>query len=1652
MSAWTRWVNPVGLFTAVVGALLLVAPRAEAACNLTDPTWANRDDDGDGICNGADNCPFEANPLQEVAAAGGGSACQPQPITVPWIPANPNAPHVIYPGATTTLKGIARYVGSGAGYQYQWDYGDGSGSTAFTNISDPYNLGVSHTYQGTAGQLFFATLYLKNVASGVTASAQYRLQLVTSSDPMNDPNQMDVRTAMAIDNGLWYLHTTASRSAFADNAPGYRQDYAVWGDVVSTCGVVDAYDLHGSKPLQNYDVDPYVEDSRRGLAFMLNNAATPGISAGQGPSGTYDPRVNGHDYGVTFSGGNDTYTDGICAVSFASAAAPGRVALNGNGNIFNQRYQTIAQDTVDWFAYGQTDCASCGARGGWLYSANSQGADGSTNQWPMLAMAAAEDTMGATIPAFVRAEVPYFLAYSHNASTGGWGYQFGGQYDNEVKTAAGLLSHYFRGDATGNGLSEVNQGLGFMYAHWGLGNNSWQDYLYDSSYAMFGVMKAMRKPQPNILRITNYGATASFDWYYGPTPSGPGLAPHLVGNQFADGHWADGTNPNGATFGNPAGAFGIPAGLSVPLTTAWRSIILNKGVTTIPPTAALCNCSATWSRNAPTTFDGSCSTDNDPTRFITKYDWDYNFNGSTFNQSLDSHGFGITGMQVTKADGFPYTEDYLGNPLPGAKITVALRVTDNNPGSLGGPNTSIATCAIHVKPPPHCPQPVIGGPYLGAVNVPVNFDASQSVDIDGSPMEFAWDFHNHSVFPSPTSTADRNGATTQWTFALPGTYPIAMQVTDHPALNPDPTLFPGAAPPDCKVVAYTTVEIGAHAPIAKAGGPYSVVVGGNSIQLDASGSTDPDGLALTYAWDLTGSGSFSDSTAINPTFSVGAAVPSGTSYTVCVKVSNTARSATSCTSVNVIKQLVAPVCQIIAPTVVASCTGGTMPVQIDASRSYDGNDNNDPLLFSWTSNCGGAATFSSTTASITTLSFSSAQLGCTKSCTATVAVTDKLHPTDSGGNPLVSNCPVTISILDNLAPVFSAKPANTTIECDPNATANVNAWLSSSAAGDACAPSGTNVSIGTDFSAGAGCGGVGVGQSKTVTWSGTGVCSGQAVGQTSATVTVVDTTPPVLTLPSSITLEANLAAPNGRVYTYAPTALDFVNGNRTVTCTPASGFTFPIAQTRSTTTLVSCSASDLSGNSSSGSFNVTIQDTTPPVLALPAPIVVEATKPQGADVPFTTTAADIVDVTDPVTCTRGGAGVTSGATFPINATTTGVTTVNCTTTDKHGNTSTGSFNVSIKDTTPPVLTVPAAFTVEATSAAGATVTFASSAADLVDVTAPVTCTPASGSVFPIGATAVNCTSTDQHANTGSKSFFVTVRDTTGPTLSGAALTTPITLEATSASGATLASYGLTAADTVDGALAVTCAKPSGSVFALGSTQVACSATDSRGNKTSATVTVDVVDTTGPAMSCPASISVVANGPAGAENWGTVNDPTSKSLATFLAAATATDLVDAIPTVINNAPALLPVGQATTVTFTGKDVRLNATTCTSSVTVTAEVEPQPVLTCPSSATLSVGAGVKIDWTAAFRRPVAVEMIRLSGNDPGTASPLAVFESGDRQAQLTSSATATGSFAVRLRATDEFSGTTIECNRFISLLGPGVASGSKVAPQQGVRLAP
>ena len=80
------------------------------------------------------------------------------------------------------------------------------------------------------------------------------------------------------------------------------------------------------------------------------------------------------------------------------------------------------------------------------------------------------------------------------------------------------------------------------------------------------------------------------------------------------------------------------------------------------------------------------------------------------------------------------------------------------------------------------------------------------------------------------------------------------------------------------------------------------------------------------------------------------------------------------------------------------------------------------------------------------------------------------------------------------------------------------------------------------------------------------------------------------------------------------------------------------------------------------------------------------------------------------------------------------------------------------DTTPPAIVVPASIVVNATSPAGATVSYAVTATDPDNSPSQltITCGPPSGSTFPIGVTTVNCSASDPAGNAAGATFTVTV--------------------------------------------------------------------------------------------------------------------------------------------------------------------------------------------------------------------------------------------------------------------------------------------------------
>ena len=116
---------------------------------------------------------------------------------------------------------------------------------------------------------------------------------------------------------------------------------------------------------------------------------------------------------------------------------------------------------------------------------------------------------------------------------------------------------------------------------------------------------------------------------------------------------------------------------------------------------------------------------------------------------------------------------------------------------------------------------------------------------------------------------------------------------------------------------------------------------------------------------------------------------------------------------------------------------------------------------------------------------------------------------------------------------------------------------------------------------------------------------GAEFGTQTISIYVPDTTPPVLSLPPDEINEAD--GPDGTVHDYSGdiSATDNVDLSPVITCDEPAGWLFPIGATT-----VECTATDASGNSTTGTFTKTVVDTTPPEVSC-----VETVNPHGNNVP-----------------------------------------------------------------------------------------------------------------------------------------------------------------------------------------------------------------------------------------------------------------------------------------------------------------------------------------------------------------------------------------------------------------------------------------------------
>ncbi|TLZ95833.1 MAG: PKD domain-containing protein [Methanobacteriota archaeon] len=160
----------------------------------------------------------------------------------------------------------------------------------------------------------------------------------------------------------------------------------------------------------------------------------------------------------------------------------------------------------------------------------------------------------------------------------------------------------------------------------------------------------------------------------------------------------------------------------------------------------------------------------------------------------------------------------------------------------------------------------------------VTFNASSSVDPDGTIVSYAWDFGDSSPAGS--------GVTQTHAYALAGTYSVTLNVTDNSSLWSRVT---------------HQVVVRNRGPRIDSSNPSSasLTIGAGSTQRFAVNASDPDGDILTYTWRVNGAVVGANTNAFN--FS---GTPGG--YVVNVTVSDGSLSASREWTVTVGTEVVGP--------------------------------------------------------------------------------------------------------------------------------------------------------------------------------------------------------------------------------------------------------------------------------------------------------------------------------------------------------------------------------------------------------------------------------------------------------------------------------------------------------------------------------------------------------------------------------------------------------------------------------------------------------------------------------------------------------------------------------------------------------------------------
>jgi hypothetical protein len=678
----------------------------------------------------------------------------------------------------------------------------------------------------------------------------------------------------------------------------------------------------------------------------------------------------------------------------------------------------------------------------------------------------------------------------------------------------------------------------------------------------------------------------------------------------------------------------------------------------------------------------------------------------------------------------------------------------------------------------------------------------------------------------------------------------------------------------------------------------------------------------------------------------------------------------------------------------------TVPADIALNKDVNCNFNADPSVTgvptNLADNCTAAGSLSVTyTDSITG-----------GSCAGSTLILRTWSVTDNCGN--VTTKVQTISVNDNIAP---------TITCPGPVSGGTNAGQcysttvvlgTATASGDCSTPVITNDAP-AQFPVGV----------TIVTWTATDACGNKAT--CTQTVTIHDDQPPVFTLGCPATTitqsalggqcTATVSVPGPLVSDPCGELVSLTHNSPYSTNTNNADGNYPVGITTITWT-----ATDASSNTTTCQQVVVVKDVTAPTIICPADATESATVNNCFKNLAAITNPTIFDSCTPVgslslTYTMTGATTGSGiGTVTNKVFNVGLTTVTYTVTDLAGNAASCSFAVTIKDVTPPGISIGCADVADVVSGNGCSMvpgaiqspTLTDNCWATASLTLSYTMTGATtgsgvgsvvGKTFNVGVTTVIYTVTDPDGNSASCTFTVTIHSVIPPAISvgcanvtdavsgtncsvipGSIASPTLTDNCHSTSSLTL-TYTMTGATTGAGMGSVV-----GKTFNVGVTTVTYTVSDPDGLSSSCTFTVTILAATAPGISIGcANVTDTVSGNGCSMVPGTIQSPTLTDNCWATASLTLTYTMTGATTgsgVGSVVGKTFNVG-VTTVTYTVSDPDGLSSNCSFTVTIHSVIPPSISVGCVNVTDVVSGNGCSMT-------PGTIQAPTLTDNCHSTSS--------------------------------------------------------------------